>query len=300
MMMIKFKELLFLKNLKMVGKATIYNKYWNLLNECNGFDDLVSKISKESKFTKDDIDKAIGNAQKLYDDVNNNKELQVITVFDDNYPEKLMVMENKRPLILYVKGNVDLLSKTNIAFIGTRKPSTESEIFEKKLVKNIVNNSERVIVSGLALGCDKIAHQVTVDENKATIAVLPSGINLITPSSNKQLAEVILKTNGCLISEYGLDAKAFKGTYVERDKLVAAFSDALFVVECGLKSGTMHTVEAAQKYRKTIFTFIPEDIPEGEYEGNLSINDAIQITDVNDFNYNLITSKKSSIQQTFD
>ena len=114
------------------------------------------------------------------------------------------------------------------------------------------------------------------------------------------MAEDILKTNGCLISEYGLDAKAFKGTYVERDKLVAAFSDALFVVECGLKSGTMHTVEAAQKYRKTIFTFIPKDIPEGEYEGNLSINDAIQITDVNDFNYNLITSKKSSIQQTFD
>ena len=114
------------------------------------------------------------------------------------------------------------------------------------------------------------------------------------------MAEDILKTNGCLISEYGLDAKAFKGTYVERDKLVAAFIDALFVVECGLKSGTMHTVEAAQKYRKTIFTFIPKDIPEGEYEGNLSINDAIQITDVNDFNYNLITSKKSSIQQTFD
>ena len=298
--MIKFKELLFLKSLKRVGKATIYNKYWDILNDCENFDDLVSKISKDSKFTKDDIDKAIGNAQKLYDDVNNNKEVQVVTVFDDNYPKKLMIMQNKRPLILYIKGNVDSLSKANIAFIGTRKPSTESETFEKKLVKKIVNDSERVIVSGLALGCDKIAHQVTVDENKATIAILPCGINAITPASNKKLAEDILKTNGGLISEYEPNAKAFKGTYLERDKLVAAFSDAVFVVECGLKSGTMHTVEAAQKYDKKIFTFIPEDIPEGEYEGNLSINDAIQISEGDDFNNNLITSKKTSIQQTFD
>lgn len=296
----KFKELLFLKSLKRVGKATIYNKYWDILNGCNSFDDLVSKISKDSKFTKDDIDKAVGNAQKLYDNVNNDNEIQVITVFDDNYPKKLMLMQNKRPLILHVKGNVDLLSKENIAFIGTRNPSNESENFEKKLVKNIVNDSERVIVSGLALGCDKIAHQATVDENKSTIAILPSGINVITPASNKKLAEDILKTGGCLISEYEPNAKAFKGTYLERDKLVAAFSDAVFVVECGLNSGTMHTVEAAQKYNKNIFTFIPEFIPEGEYEGNLSINDAIQITEVNDFNNDLIKTKKTSIQQTFD
>ena len=55
--------------------------------------------------------------------------------------------------------------------------------FEKNLVKNIVNNLDRVIVSGLALGCDKIAHQTTLDENKTTIAVLPSGIDVITPVS---------------------------------------------------------------------------------------------------------------------
>ena len=203
----KFKEILFLKNLKRVGKATIYKKYWDILNDSKDFGELVLEIRKDSKFSDDDIDNAIQNAQNLYDDVNNNKEIHVITVFDENYPKKLMVMENKRPLILYVKGNVDALIKQNISVIGTRKPSDESQNFEKELVKSIVNNSDRVVVSGLALGCDKIAHQTTVDENKITIAILPSGVNVIKPASNKKLAEKILETGGCLVSEYEPDTK---------------------------------------------------------------------------------------------
>ena len=79
-------------------------------------------------------------SEKLYDKVLNNSEVHVITVFDDEYPEKLMVMENKRPLILYVKGNIDVLSKNNISVIGTRKPSNLSINFEKELVKKIVKN----------------------------------------------------------------------------------------------------------------------------------------------------------------
>ena len=131
----KFKEILFLKNLKRVGKATIYKKYWDILNDSKDFGELVLEIRKDSKFSDDDIDNAIQNAQNLYDDVNNNQEIQAITVFDDNYPEKLSVMENKRPLILYVKGNVDVFTKPNISVIGTRKPSDESQSFEKELVK---------------------------------------------------------------------------------------------------------------------------------------------------------------------
>lgn len=254
----KFKELLFLKNLKRVGKATIYKKYWNILTNCSDFDELILKIQENSKFTREDIDEAIEKSSELYDYVNNDKEIHVITVFDENYPKKLMVMKNKRPLILYVKGNVDTLTKPNISVIGTRKPSNESQIFEKELVKSIVNDSNRVVVSGLALGCDKIAHQTTVDENKITIAILPSGVNVIKPASNKILAEQILETGGCLVSEYEPDSKVFRGNYVERDAIVAAFSDATFVVECGIKSGTMHTVNAAIDYNRQIYCYSPK------------------------------------------
>ena len=95
-------------------------------------------------------------------------------------------MGNRSPLILYVKGNVEALSKPNLAVIGTRKPLDLSKEFEKDLVKSIVDTNDWVIVSGLALGCDKIAHKATVDENKTTIAILPSGVNVITPASNKK------------------------------------------------------------------------------------------------------------------
>lgn len=300
----KFKEILFLKNLKRVGKATIYKKYWDILNDSKDFGELVLEIRKDSKFSDDDIDNAIQNAQNLYDDVNNNKEIHVITVFDENYPKKLMVMENKRPLILYVKGNVDALIKQNISVIGTRKPSDESQNFEKELVKSIVNNSDRVVVSGLALGCDKIAHQTTVDENKVTIAILPSGVNVIKPASNKKLAEKILETGGCLVSEYEPDTKVFRGNYVERDAIVAAFCDATFVVECGVKSGTMHTVNAAIDYSRKIYCYSPK---EKSFDGNEFILDnyknAVKVDDINNFCNdleNLTLNKKSkSVQLTF-
>lgn len=303
--MIKFKELLFLKSLKRVGKATIYKKYWKVLNNCENFDDLISKIEKDSKFTKEDIDKAIATAQNLYGDVVNDKEIQVITVFDDNYPEKLNVMSNKRPLILYVKGNVDALEKPNIAVIGTRKPSDESKLFEKDLVKSIVNSTDRVVVSGLALGCDRIAHQTTVDEGKVTVAVLPSGVNVIKPATNKKLAEKIIETGGCLVSEYEPDTNVFRGNYVERDAIVAAFCDATFVVECGIKSGTMHTVNSAIDYNRQLFTYLPEIMSERAYGGNEFIlknnSNAIEVKDINKFCKDLKTSKSiKTVQQTLD
>lgn len=283
--MFKFKELVFLKNLKGVGKVTIYNSYWKILNEMNSFEELIFSIEKIQKFSKEDIKKAIESAENLYEYIFSS-DINVITVFDENYPNQLLKMGNKRPLILFIKGNADALSKPNIAIIGTRNPSKLSEKFEKEVVKNILNSSGRVVVSGLALGCDKIAHKTTVDENKATIAILPTGVNVITPASNKKLAEEIIATGGCLVSEYLPDAKAFKRTYVERDKIVAAFSDATFVVECGVKSGTMHTVDAAFEYNKTIFSFLPNDYLEGTYDGNefiLNNRNAIKVDNINGF-----------------
>ena len=66
----------------------------------------------------------------------------------------------------------------------------------------------------------------------------------------------IIENGGCLVSEYAPNADAFKRTYVQRDQIVAAFSDAVFVVECGVKSGTMHTVNFAEEYGKKIRFFI--------------------------------------------
>ena len=83
------------------------------------------------------------------------------------------------------------------------------------------------------------AYQTTVNENKITIAILPSGVNVIKPASNKKLAKDIIESGGCLVSEYEPDTNVFKGTYVERDHVVAAFSDETFVIQSGIKSGNL-------------------------------------------------------------
>ncbi len=300
----KFKEILFLNSIKRVGKKTIYKKYWNVLVNARDFDDLVNKM--KSIFDNDKITDALNKSENIYNQVINDSEINVITVFDDNYPKKLHVIGNEKPLILYVKGNIDALTKPNIAIIGTRKPSELSQRFEQNLVENIVNTTDRVIVSGLALGCDKIAHQTTVDENKITIAVLPSGVNVIKPAKHKKLASEIIETGGCLVSEYLPDANVTRGSYVERDKIVAAFSDATFVIECGIKSGTMHTVNAACEYQRQIYSYLPDEMPEDTYDGNEFIlqnnQDALKVENIEEFLDDLETLKTkkttNSVQQT--
>lgn len=303
-LMIKLKEILFLNSLKGVGKATIYKTYWDMLKNSDDFYDLVSEVELNSKFSTDEIKKAMDNAERLYDDLLNS-EIGIITVFDENYPKKLNVMENKRPLILYVRGDVNVLTKPNIGIIGTRKPSKLSQEFEQNLVKNIVSTN-RVVVSGLALGCDKVAHQTTVDENKITIAVLPGDVINVKPASHKNLAEEIIKTGGCLISEYEPGTRVQKGNYVERDKIVAAFSDAIFVVECGVESGTMHTVNFAKEYNRQIYSYLPDERSGGSYDGNEFIlqntQDALKVENLEEFLDDLDTLKTKkttkSVQQT--
>lgn len=289
----KFRELLFLKNIKGLGNSKINKNYLELLDEYSDIDDLISEIEFKFKTSLEILEDAKKKAEEVYDEIINNSEISVITIFDDEYPEKLNDMGNNKPVILYVKGNIDALTKPNIAIVGTRKPSDKSQIFEEKLVKNIVNNTDRVVISGLALGCDKIAHQTTIDETGITIAILPGDVNKIKPASHKNLAEDIIKTGGCLISEYQPGTIVQKSNYVNRDKIVAAFSDAIFVVECGVKSGTMHTVDAASKYKRQIYAYLPEERPESSYDGNELIieeKNGIKINDIDNFLENLETS----------
>lgn len=301
----KFKELLFLKNIKGLGNTKINKNYLTLLDEYSDLDDLITEIEYRFKTPLDNLENAKTKAEKLYDEITNDSEIHIITVFDEDYPKKLNVIGNKKPLILYVKGNVAALEKSNISVIGTRKPSKLSQGFEQNLVKNIVNTTDRVVVSGLALGCDKIAHQATVDEGKITMAVLPGDVHKIKPASHKKLAQDIIKTGGCLVSEYEPGTRVQKGNYVERDKIVAALSDAIFVVECGIKSGTMHTVNFASDYERAIYSYLPDERPEESYDGNEFIikdKNGIKVTNIEEFLSDLETlknvKKPKSVQQS--
>lgn len=188
------------------------------------------------------------------------KNIHAVSVLDSDYPKRMRKVADY-PLFLWCKGNRGLLkSRLNIGIIGTRKPTEYGKEAVRKIIKAI--SKEKIvctIVSGLAIGCDTLAHKHALENEIPTIAVLPCGTENIAPASNRPLAEEIVRSNGCLLSEYPNESGAEKKRYIERDKVLAELCDIIIVIECGVNSGTMHTVRFAEKYKKKIYCVKPPE-----------------------------------------
>lgn len=181
-----------------------------------------------------------------------------VAIGDNNFPVcRGNVKDSERPVVLFYRGDINLLNHNNknIAVIGVLKPDTYTENFEKKVVEELVKQNN-TIVSGLALGCDSIAHIQTLKSKGKTIAILPSPIHNILPASNKQLAEEIVLNGGLLITEYYTDAKykELNSRYIERDRLQALYSNGIILSasyaknEQGNDSGSRHAMSYAKSY----------------------------------------------------
>lgn len=141
------------------------------------------------------------------------------------------------PMVLFYKGDISLLNKDilKVAVIGTRDFTPEIEEKERRIVREITRQA--VTVSGLAMGCDAIAHDETIRSGGKTIAILPSSIQTIKPATNYNLAQEVLRTGGLLLSEYMFNATAtyeIKHRYIERDRLQPLFSNGVLL--CASKS----------------------------------------------------------------
>ena len=155
-----------------------------------------------------------------------------VALGDQNFPQhRGNVKDSGKPVFLYYKGNIELLSieNKNISLIGLLNPEGDIEERERKIVAEFVKNNA-TIVSGLAFGCDSISHQQALDSNGKTVAVLPSPLNNIMPVRNKGLAFQIVEEGGLLVTEYGSDFKSpmeLSSRYQERDRLQALFCDTI-------------------------------------------------------------------------
>ncbi len=178
----------------------------------------------------------------------------VFTRFDSIYPDRLCDLGDDAPLLLYVRmgksSEPNLLTRRNIAVIGSRWPERGIAKKAPEFVRRFADSSGRLIVSGLARGCDAIGHRAGLEAGTGTAAVLPCGADIITPAVNYDLAMKILEFGGALISEYDPGTEAADFHYTERDRLTAALSDAVLVLDCGMKSGTMKTVETAVRLHR--------------------------------------------------
>ena len=166
-----------------------------------------------------------------------------ITIYDKEYPSSLLDL-NLPPLVLYYKGNLELLRKPAIGVVGSRTPCDYALKATELLVRN---NSDKVIVSGLAKGIDACSHENAHE----TIGVLGCGIDYIYPYNNYHLFKEIEK-NGLIISEYPGMVKPLSYHFPFRNRIIAGLSDRVYIMQSSPRSGTMTTVNETLELGKDI------------------------------------------------
>ncbi|MEO8720207.1 MAG: DNA-processing protein DprA [Ginsengibacter sp.] len=182
------------------------------------------------------------------------KKYKIIPLFltHKNYPQRLLNCYDS-PSLLYYKGNADLNSSRVIAVVGTRNNNDYGKKICEKLIEELVTE-DVIIVSGLAFGIDSIAHKTSVKNNIKTIGVLAHGLDRVYPPQNVSLAKQMLSCGG-LLTEYKSNTIPDKQNFPGRNRIVAGISDAIIVIESGVKGGSLITAELANGYNKDVFAF---------------------------------------------
>ena len=182
---------------------------------------------------------------------------KLIEYADIIYPEKLRELKNP-PSRLYTCGNIKLLNKKGISIVGSRSNTQYGEKMCIEFTKNLTEYN-LIIISGLAIGIDSIAHKTCLKYSGKTIAVLPCGLNNIYPKQNIELDKKIIKDGGLLITEYDDNIEADSKKFLERNRIVAGLGMGTLVVEGGYRSGTSVTAKITQELNKPVFC-IPSSI----------------------------------------
>lgn len=177
--------------------------------------------------------------------------IYIITRDDPSYPKHLLQAYDS-PILLYVWGEILPRDKHAISVVGSRRTTTYGVNATRKITYQLAH-AGFTIVSGLARGIDTAAHEAALAAKGRTIAVVGSGLARLYPPENLTLAQKIADGNGAVISEFPLHKAPDKQTFPMRNRIVAAWCQALLVTECPAWSGSLITANLASEYGKPIF-----------------------------------------------
>jgi DNA processing protein len=211
-------------------------------------------------------------------------DVQLIFFNDKQYPSRLKQV-NDAPSLIYAKGNIDFENPKTVAIVGTRQATRYGRERVEELIHDLAPHHP-LIVSGLAYGIDIHAHKVAVKNSLSTIGVMGSGMDVIYPSSHKEVA-VQMMTNGGIVTEHSFGTPPDAHNFPARNRIVAALSDAVIIVEAAEKGGALITAEIANSYNKDVFAF-PGNIGQSHSAGcnNLiKANKANLMTHARDLEY---------------
>jgi DNA processing protein len=211
-----------------------------------------------------------------------------LTINDSAYPSKLRDIPSPPKELFYIGAEpASWLDRPKVAIVGSRGVSAYGQQVTAQLATELTERGV-VIVSGLALGVDGIAHQACLKAGGTTVAVLANGLEKIYPASHTQLGLSILEQGGTIFSEYEAGMPGFKQNFIARNRIVAGLSDALLITEATDRSGTLHTAKFALEQGRDVLA-VPGNItsPNSVGTNNLIKSGATPVTGIDDIMYAL-------------
>ena len=261
-------QILALQTFKGVGPKSIL-KVGNSISGIVSTSELLGALAKCSvkkknpdgagkvPITASDLDTALKTAQEIIDRAKTNQ-IGIISYYEQDFPSSLRHIKTKDDkteepaILLFYKGDLNALKCTGLAVIGTRNNTANAQ---KAGLYSSTEFARRgfCIVSGLAEGCDTIAHRGALNAGGKTIAFLGHGLDSVYPPSNKDLAEEILLNGGLLLSEYDVGTPVTKYNLVARDRLQSGLALATLVIQTSVNGGTMHAARVCLNSGKPLF-----------------------------------------------
>lgn len=177
-------------------------------------------------------------------------DITILGIDDGQYPDS--VRTNPAPVLLYAKGNVELLAEPAVGVSGSRETNTTGQQWIHSLAAELARDGY-VVVSGGARGADTAAHQGALETPQSTIAVLGTGVNTAYPPENQSLFEQIIDAGGLLLSMRPPDAEPTSHAFIKRNELIAALSDGMIFVATDGDGGTMAQYEMARDRDRPLF-----------------------------------------------
>ena len=178
------------------------------------------------------------------------KEVKPLFIFNKDYPSRLREIADP-PFLLYMRGQVNW-DQMMVGIVGSRNMTDYGVEVTEKIASDLAANGV-IVVSGLALGIDAVAHQATLNENGTTVAVLGNGIDRVFPGTNAKLARDILDNGGCIISEYPCGVHPAAYTFPARNRIISGLCQGLIVTEAAEGSGSLITARSALEQNREVF-----------------------------------------------
>jgi DNA protecting protein DprA len=173
-------------------------------------------------------------------------------------PPPASLFGERPPTDLYIRGRsrafelLRWLPEFGFAVVGTRRPQTRSLALVHSRLRAL-EGTQLIIISGLALGVDAAAHEAALDWRLPTVAVLAGPLDEIYPPENRALAERILRSGGLLVSEYPSGSRIEKHFFLLRNRIIAGWAKATWIVEASFRSGALNTAGWAWEYNRDTY-----------------------------------------------